>query len=87
MKKLVLTIAILLMVSTVFAQQGGGALRRSKEYQETYRITSRNQPAIPVLPSEFGSNQDSNGAPLGGGVAVLLGLGAAYMVGKKRKVK
>jgi hypothetical protein len=86
MKKLVLTIALaLIMGTTAFAQQGGGALRRSKEYQENYRVTTRNQPAIPVLPSEFGSDQDSNGAPLGSGIAVLLGLGAAYMVGKRRK--
>jgi len=36
------------------------------------------------LPTTHGSNSDAD-APLGSGIAVLVGLGAAYMVGKKRK--
>jgi len=84
MKKLVLSIAvILLMGTTAFAQDGGGALRRSKEYRENYRITTRNRGMLPGLP-EFESDLDQD-APLGSGVAVLLGLGAAYLVGKRRK--
>ena len=85
MKKLVLSIAvILLMGTTAFAQDGGGALKRSKEYRENYRITTRNGGMmIPGLP-EFESDTDQD-APLGSGVAVLLGLGAAYLVGKRRK--
>ena len=85
MKKLVLSIAvILLMGTTAFAQDGGGALKRSKEYRENYRITTRNGGMmIPGLP-EFESEYDQD-APLGSGVAVLLGLGAAYLVGKRRK--
>lgn len=37
-----------------------------------------------LLPGEHGADGDTN-APVGSGVAVLLGLGAAYMVAKKRK--
>ena len=92
MKKLVLTIAIVLMMgTTVFAQESGGALRRSKQYQETYRNTMGNHGMrgsgdTPFLPG-FGQNDDYDAteSPLGSGVAVLLGLGAAYLVGKRRK--
>ena len=38
-----------------------------------------------LLPTQHGTNTDTNGTPLGSGVAVLLGLGAAYLVGKKRR--
>ena len=36
------------------------------------------------LPTTHGSNSDTD-APLGSGIAVLTALGAAYMVGKRRK--
>ena len=88
MKKLVLTIAIVLMKgTTVFAQESGVALRRSKEYKETYRNTmggTRTDGGL-MLPNAFGEPGDFDASPLGSGVAVLLGLGAAYLVGKRRK--
>ena len=37
----------------------------------------------PMLPSHGAT--DNQPAPLGSGIAVLMGLGAAYMVAKKRK--
>lgn len=93
MKKLMLTTAIVLALGLCsFAQQGEGSLRRSKEYQQSYRNNGGgtgegNSPGL-TLPSGFGqtgdANADANG-PLGSGIAVLLGLGAAYMVGKKRR--
>ena len=96
MKKLVLTLAIALMMgTTVFAQQGGGALRRSKEYREYMNAGKMNNQAgglrttnnTPLLPDGFGNPGDFDGtdAPLGSGIAVLIGLGAAYAIGKKRK--
>ena len=36
------------------------------------------------LPNEHGSEDDFDG-PVGSGIAVLMGLGAAYLVAKKRK--
>jgi hypothetical protein len=36
------------------------------------------------LPTSHGESEDQ-GAPLGSGIAVLMGLGAAYLVGKRRK--
>ena len=39
-----------------------------------------------VLPGSHGSDSDTSAdAPLGSGIAVLMGLGAAYLVGKRRK--
>ena len=88
MKKLVLSIAvILLMGTTAFAQDGGGALRRSRDYETARRGNNPNRGGSLALPNEHGLDIDSEGtdSPLGGGIAVLVGLGAAYLVGKKRK--
>ena len=96
MKKLIMTLAIALMRgTTVFAQQGGGALRRSKEYRDYLNAGKMNNQAgglrttnnTPLLPDGFGNSGDFDGtdAPLGSGIAVLIGLGAAYAIGKKRK--
>ena len=88
MKKLVLTIAIaLLMGTTAFAQDGGGALRRSRDYEAARQSNNPIRGGGLALPIGHGldTDADSTDAPLGSGVAVLLGLGAAYLVGKKRK--
>jgi LPXTG-motif cell wall-anchored protein len=86
MKKLVLTIAIVLGLGmTTFANpDGGGLFQRGETTPESNAVFS-NGNANPLLPNhgETG-NQDAN-TPLGSGIAVLLGLGAAYMVGKRRK--
>lgn len=66
-----------------FAQYDDGSmLRRSGNRGYRDDLTT---PSIPLnLPSEHGSSND-DGVPLGSGIAVLLGLGAAYVVAKKRK--
>ena len=82
MKKLILTAAIVLSMGIgAFAQQGEGALLRSNLRQ------TRQDPTTPSIPHDFGLSGDENAdpAPLGSGIAVLVGLGAAYMVAKKRK--
>ena len=92
MKKTVLTFALVLAMGIgTFAQESeGGMLRRSKEYQATYRNDGRQQlvdrdGSFITLPG-FGQTDDQDGAlPLGSGIAVLLGLGAAYAVAKKRR--
>ena len=86
MKKLALTIAIVLGLSlSSFAEYGGGLFQRGAvSDEEYYGMGYRNtDPMMPVLPyHDLNGNQD---APLGSGIAVLLGLGAAYLVSKKRK--
>ena len=89
MKKLIVTIAIVLgMGMTSFAQlapeayeeQGGGLFGRG---DWTFELFADEDPLL-ALP-DFGEEGDADAdAPLGGGIAVLMGLGAAYLVGKRR---
>ena len=84
MKKLALTIVVVLGLGlTTFANNDGGLFQRGAS-EPTYGLYGdRGLTGGPILPGhDEEGNQD---APLGSGVAVLLGLGAAYMVAKKRK--
>ena len=86
MKKLALTIAVVLGLGlTTFAENDGGLFQRgaSEPTSGIYgdRETGVLTPGLPMSHNLPG-NQD---APLGSGVAVLLGLGAAYMVAKKHR--
>ena len=83
MKKLALTIAIILGLGmTTFAQNGGGLFQRGGETSEpTEAFGTRD--GNPGLPGH-GSDENEPAAPLGSGVVALLGLGAAYLVAKKR---
>ena len=83
MKKLALTIAIVLTMGLSAMAQDGGLLNRGVSFDKQDRNGLRDNGA-PVVPGEFGTDNNFDG-PLGSGVAVLLGLGAAYLVGKKRK--
>ena len=91
MKKLALTLAIVLTMGlNAFAQYdedkfgiqpwfGSSLLGRDGE------TNTRDGEGIPlILPGQHGSGTDYDG-PVGSGIAVLVGLGAAYLVAKKRK--
>ena len=84
MKKLALTFAIVLgMTMTTFAQ--GGLFGMG----ETRSVDNRDGGTLmPIVPTEHGLDGDQNGAgaPLGSGLAVLIGFGAAYAL-KKRNEK
>ena len=96
MKKLTLTIAIVLGMTLGLSaqQQGGGLFERgyvsdevyynSGSYYDDYFSNLRDGLLGLNLPDQHGLEDDQN-APLGSGIAVLLGLGAAYAVAKKRK--
>ena len=92
MKKLALTIAIVLGVTfgAMAQQSGGGLFQRGLVSDEVYygggygyddyydyRGTGL---FLPI----HGQN-DNQDAPVGSGIAVLLGLGGAYLVAKKRR--
>lgn len=84
MKKLALTIAIVLTMGLSSFAQDGGLLNRGVTFdkQESGSMMKGGGPGFP------GHNETGDGdAPLGSGVAVLLGLGAAYLIGKKRNEK
>ena len=95
MKKLTLTIAIVLGMTLGLSaqQQGGGLFERgyvsdevyynSGSYYDDYFSNLRDGLLGLNLPDH--GETDNQDAPLGSGIAVLLGLGAAYAVAKKRK--
>ena len=88
MKKTILTIAIVLGLGmTTFADPyGGGLFQRGlipdEEFYglDYYNIYRLNEPMLP----DHGETGNVD-APLGTGIAVLTALGAAYLVGKRRK--
>ena len=82
MKKLALTIAIVLTMGLgAYAQHsllGKSSAERGGEADLT----------TPKLVDTYDYNEDVDGdgkTPLGSGIAVLVGLGAAYVVAKKRR--
>ena len=87
MKKTLTTLAILLgMTLCATAQNGGGLFQRGSMpdedyYEDSYYRTGNG--GLINLPDAHGQSGDAN-APLGSGIAVLAGLGAAYLITKKR---
>ena len=92
MKKLILSIAIVLGLSlTTFAGPGDGGLFGSgySNQDNSGLLGSRDdgeqtEIASPGLPHEHNMTGDQD-APLGSGVLMLLGLGAAYAFTKKKE--
>ena len=92
MKKTIVTLAIVLGLSmTTFAQ--GGLFRRGGDAGNSpdagYALSNTKADGdltggAPLLPTHV-SNEGNQPAPLGSGIAVLVGLGAAYLVGKRRE--
>ena len=93
MKKLTLTLSLLLgLTMTTFADGGlfnrGNNARYGQNSGFIYfnaQDPVREDVATPLLPPH--GSDDNIDAPLGSGIAVLMGLGAAYLVGKKRNEK
>ena len=83
MKKLVLTIAIVLGLGMTTFAENGGLFQRGEAPAGLYGDRSTEGLMTPGLPSHGSDNNEA--APLGSGVVALLGLGAAYLVSKKRK--
>ncbi len=92
MKKLIITIAIVLGLSMMSFAQGGLFHRGTNadgtpaEVSLTGEGTKGPGDHTPMLPihQQDGENQP---APLGSGVVVLVALGTAYLVGKKHLEK
>ena len=83
MKKLALTIAIILGLSmTSFADPNGGGLFQRGTTPEQYGNRD-GELDMPMLPTH--GESENQGAPLGTGIAVLAALGGAYLVAKKRR--
>ena len=81
MKKLTLTIAIILgMTMTTFADGGGLFNRGNNARNGASGYSYFSTDGI----SDIRAGEDFN-SPLGSGIVALMGLGAAYMVVKKRR--
>ena len=91
MKKLTITLTLILGITmTSFADGGlfnrGNNARYGQNSGYIYfnvQDAVREDVAMPLLPPH--GSDDNADAPLGSGIAVLMGLGAAYMVAKKRR--
>lgn len=84
MKKLVLTIAIVLGVTLGAAAQERGLFDRGPE---GYQSSGNNRTAESLLlPTQHGSSGDQpTSSPIGGGALLLIGFGAAYALKKRSK--
>ena len=84
MKKLTLTIAIILGISTGLgmAQPSGGGLFQRGETSDSHGDRSS---SMPLLPTQHGFTDDQNAdeSPLVGGMGLLFALGVAYLVRKR----
>ena len=86
MKKLIMTFTIVLALGMVgFAgndgyTEQGGLFGRGAEISK-----AGDRGGMPGFPGHGSSNNEDADAPLGSGIAVLLGLGAAYAFAKKRE--
>ena len=92
MKKTIITLTLILGITmTTFAD--GGLFNRGYNAENGYsgynyfgakaEDDKAVSPAMPLLPNHGESGNQP--APVGSGIAVLMGLGAAYLVGKKRR--
>ena len=84
MKKLALTLTIALgMALTSFGQysNNGGLFQYGPEYSNG----PRDNDGFGLILPQHGQYDDQSGAPLGTGIAVLAGLGGAYLLAKRRK--
>ena len=90
MKKLIATMTIVLgLTMTTYAQ--GGLFHRGASAPDGERAeyslregASGSGEATPMLPIHEGT-EGNQPAPVGSGLVILAGLGAAYLVGKKRR--
>lgn len=85
MKKLILTIAIVLglcMTSFADGKQGGGLFKRGATPENGNRDGGLAGLALPSHGTPENADAD---VPVGSGIAVLAALGGAYLVGKRLK--
>ena len=86
MKKLAMTLAIVLGLGVATYANGGGLFGQGQaapEESNTTVMSGNRLGGNPALPNH-GQNTNQP-APLGSGIVVLIGLGAAYAVAKKRE--
>lgn len=83
MKKLAIIIALLFGMN-ILASAQGGLFKRGAEPEGQIYGPRNGMPLLPTIHNQ-GENQDADAAPLGGGVLVLVGLGAGYAIIRRKK--
>ncbi len=83
MKKTIMTIAIVLGLSMTTFADGGGLFQRGETPEQQGSVYGTRGGFGPNMPGHGGTGNAD--APLGTGIAVLTALGAAYLIGKKRR--
>ena len=81
MKKITMTLVILLGLTMGSFTQNGGLFGKGATRDGNDNTPLSNSP---MLPGSHGGDDDT-GAPLGTGTALLLGFGAAYLVSKRNR--
>ena len=86
MKKLALTLAIVLGLGMASYAEGGGLFGQGQSVaEENTTTTMYNRDGLfPALPGQHNTGAHQP-APVGSGITVLIGLGAAYAFAKKRE--
>ena len=91
MKKLIMTIAIVLGLSmtTIADPNGGGLFQRGATSEQYFNNNRQTDEGCPLLPNHGGwLNWDADQepeAPIGGGALLLIGFGAAYAMSRRNK--
>ena len=87
MKKSILVLSLVLGLAIgATAQNGSGLFKRGDATEENTDRGFANNDRGPGLPWSGDHGQEGDGdAPLGSGALLLIGLGAAYAIGKKKK--
>lgn len=86
MKKLALTLAIVLGLGMASYAEGGGLFGQGQAAPEDNSSSVSLYNRDVTLPGLPGHGMEGNQpAPVGSGIAVLIGLGAAYAFAKKRE--
>lgn len=94
MKKIAIIIAIVLGISLGASAQGGmfgyGCIGETytdwgPTYWNSTQDWARSVGGSLILPTTHGSGTDQNGVPVGSGILLLVGMGAAYALKKRKK--
>ncbi len=87
MKKTIITLTLILgMAAGAVAQPLGGGLFQRGETSDSHGDRSNGGPMLPTQHG-FIDDQNADESPLGSGIAVLVALGGAYLVGRRRKAE
>ncbi|MBQ6083984.1 MAG: hypothetical protein IJK92_06490 [Bacteroidales bacterium] len=86
MKKVLLTLAVVMTFGLCASAQSDGFFKNSKNDGYSDRGGVPSDPLMPALPGgSVGEHNSDQGAPLGSGLLVLTALGAGYAALRKRK--